>query len=408
MSRFIYQARDGQGELATGVVNAASMEEASQQLRGEGKYIVKISPAKDIDVENQPADLVRISGRVKRKDVIFFTTQMAVMIETGVPLSDALECVAEQTTDPTFRAILRDVSLQVQAGGEFSTALRKYPKVFPPVMTALLRASEMSGTMAIMLERISAYMAKEAATIRQAKGAMMYPVFMMFMAIGVTIFLLGFVLPKFATIYESREATLPSPTRILMAISGALTGYWPYWIGGIVTIVAAIVIAGRTVAGRRFFDWLKLSLPLVGRLYNQLYITRACRTMGTMVTAGVSMLDMIGIIQKVTDNAFYNDLWNEVDERLRQGSQLSEPLFASPLIPRSIAQMIYSGEKSGQLGKVLNRVAEFTEAEFDQTVKTVTGMIEPIMVAVMGSLIGFVAISLLLPIFSVGKVMAGS
>lgn len=407
MARFLYQARDGNGELATGMISASDMEEAGQLLRTDGKFVVRLSPVNDADLDS-PVTVAARARHVRRKEVILFAHQLAVMIETGVPLTDALQCAAEQSHDPAFKAVLQDVILQVQAGGEFSAALRKYPRVFPPVMTSLLRASEMSGTMSTMLDRISTYLAKEEQTIRQARGAMLYPCFMMVMAIGVTIFLLAFVMPKFAAIYDSRKAVLPAPTQVLLMISNGLVNYWYVWVCAAAAAVTGVIICRRTTGGQRFIDWLKLHVPIMKRLYMQLYITRACRTMGTMISAGVSMLDMIAIIKQVTNNAFYVDLWDQVDDRLRQGSQLSEPLFHSKLIPRSIAQMVYSGEKSGQLGKVMNRVADYTETEFDQTVKAVTSMIEPVMVAVMGSIIGFIAISLLLPIFSVGRVVAGS
>jgi len=407
MARFLYQARDGQGELATGVVTANTQDEATKQLRSEGKFIVKIAPSTEDTVEMREGTLMAHAKRCSRKQVIFFAHQMAVMIETGVSLTDAIQCCADQTMDPHFKAVLVDITQTVQSGGQFSSALRKFPKVFPPVMTSLLRASEMSGTMSGMLDRISNYLAKEQQTVKQAKGAMMYPMFMTVMAIGVTIFLLAFVLPKFAAIYATRDAALPAPTQLLMNMSALLVNYWYFWLGFVLTLGFGTWGAMLTKQGRRGFDWLKLNFPLVGRLYQQLYITRSCRTMGTMINAGVSMLDMIAIIKHVTDNAYFHDLWEDIDDKLRQGSQLSDSLFESSLIPRSISQMIYAGERSGQLGKVMNRIADFTEAEFDQTVKTVTSMIEPIMVAVMGSIIGFVAISLLLPIFSIGKVVAG-
>lgn len=406
MAKFQYQARDGGGELATGIVNAASMDEAAASLRAEGKYIVKIQPAA-AGAAGDDGVTVSADKKVKRREVIFFAHQLAVMIETGVPLTDAIECCVEQTTDPVFKAILKDVMNQVEAGGDFSSALKKYPRVFPPAMTSLVKASEMSGTMASMLDRLSAYLGKEERTAKQVRGAMMYPAFMLVMAVSVTIFLLAFVLPKFAGIYEQRGAALPAPTRLLLAMSSGLINYWYLWITAAIAMVFGFFMLQRMPVGRRIFDYLKLNVPIARSLFTQLYITRACRTMGTMITAGVTMLDMIGIIRQVTVNCYFEDLWDVVDERLRQGSQLSEPLFQSKLFPRSVAQMIYSGEKSGQLGKVMNRVADFTEAEFDQTVKNTTQFIEPLMVGVMGTIIGFIAISLLLPIFSVGQVVAG-
>ena len=403
MARFNYQARDGGGDLTSGMVMAASVEEAAGKLRADGKYIIRISPSGDVEQEAFAASRTR---GTKRREVIFFAHQLAVMIETGVPLTDALESAMEQTADAHFQAVLREVSNHVKGGGEFSAALEKFPKVFPPAMTSLVHAGEASGTMPLMLNRLANYLGKEDAILRQARGALLYPLFMLVMTVAVTIFLLAFVLPKFAGIYESRQATLPAPTRLLLVLSRGLVQWWHIWVTLAVGLGIVAALLNRAHAGRRLFDWLKLNAPIARTLFGQLYIARACRTMGTLIGAGVTMLDMIGIIKQVTNNVYYDQLWDNVDERLRQGAQLSEPLFHSDLFPRSIVQMIYAGEKSGQLGKVFARVADFTEGEFDQAVKTTTQFIEPLMVCVMGSMIGFVAISLLLPIFSVGTVVA--
>jgi type IV pilus assembly protein PilC len=408
MPRFLYQVRNSQGEPDNGVVNAASIEEASLMLRGEGKYIIRIAPAGEATDPDAPISLQVRARRVKRDQVINFAHQLAVMVDTGVPLVEALESISVQCDSPDFKAILDDVTLGVQAGTEFSAALRKYPKVFPPIMVSLIRASEMSGTMGVMLDRISGYLAKERTMVKKVRGALAYPVFMVVFALSVTVFLLIYVLPKFADIYSSRGAALPVPTRILLNTSNFVIH------NGILLAVAAgaaliaAFFTARTPAGRRAIDYLKLNTPILGSLFRKLYITRGCRTMGTMISAGVSMLDMVSIVRQVTNNVFYDDLWEEVDERLRQGSQLSDPLFASSLIPRSIAQMIFSGEKSGRLGQVMDKIAHYTEQDFDEAVKTTTQFIEPLMVGVMGGIIGFVAISLLLPIFSVGRVMAGN
>ncbi|MCE9590960.1 MAG: type II secretion system F family protein [Planctomycetes bacterium] len=424
MARFAYQARDGRGELATGVVNAANLQEASQMLRAEGKFIVRLkaeSAGSGGGGGNAPSTTIGVSassggaggterliqGRVKRDSVIEFANQLSVMVQTGVPLSDALQCCMQQAPNDGFKFVLNEVTKQVQAGGEFSAAMRKFPSIFPPIMTSLIRASEVSGTMGGMLDRVAVYLSKEQQTVKQVRGAMMYPLFMMTMAIGVTIFLLAFVLPKFAKIYESRGAALPAPTRLLLATSNGLVDYWYAW----VILAVALGVSGflffRATAGRRFLDYLKLNMPVLRGVFTQLYISRACRTMGTMISAGVSMLDMVAIVKQVTNNVFFEELWDKVDHRLRQGSQLSDPLYQSALIPRSVSQMVFSGEKSGRLGVVLSKVAEYTEVEFDRTVKGATQFIEPLMVATMGLVIGFVAISLLLPIFSVGKVVAG-
>ncbi len=406
MNRFMYKSRDGRGELATGVVQAATVEDASRLLRGEGKFILSLNAVNHDDEVADPA-AERTRTRVKRKQIINFAHQLAIMIDTGVPISEALDCIVEQTDDEVFKEVLEDVTSQVQAGGELSTALRKYPKVFPEVMTSLVRASEISGTMGSMLDRVSVYMAKEQATVKKIRGALAYPAVMLFLVIAVTIFLLVFVLPTFAEIYDSRGAALPMPTRILMFLSSGLIGYWYLWVGGVIGSGLTFSLMLKTPTGRRLLDYIKLNIPLIGNLFQKLYIARACRTMGTMIDAGVPILDMVSIVRQVTNNVFYEDLWDDVDERLRQGSQLSEAMFTSPLIPRSVAQMIHSGEKAGRMGHVVQRIAEYTEEEFDEQVKQATQFIEPALIATMGCIVGFVAISLLLPIFSISKVVAG-
>lgn len=405
MARYSYQARDGAGEAMSGVIQAASMEEAGSLLRAEGKFIIKLAPAREVETTTEDS-VESKAKRVKREEVISFAHQLAVMIDTGVPIVEALTCISDNATSPAFKAVIADVAAHVQSGGDLSGALKRYPKVFPTIMISLIKASEMSGTMGPMLERISAYLAKEQATYRKARNAMMYPMFMLVMAIGVTIFLLTFVLPRFAGIYEARQAALPAPTQLLLTTSALLVNHWIWWVVGAITTVVGLVIFSRTATGQRVIDYAKIHSPIIGRLFQKLYITRATRTMGTMINSGVSVLDMVSIVRQVTDNIFFRDLWDEVDERLRQGSQLSEPLFASPLIPRSISQMIFSGERSGRLGRVMEKIAAYTEDEFDDAVKTTTQFIEPLMIGIMGGIIGFVAISLLLPIFSVSTVVA--
>ncbi|MHB1156703.1 MAG: type II secretion system F family protein [Phycisphaerales bacterium] len=407
MTRFAYTARDARGQLINGLVQAMDVSEAGRQLRSEGKFIVKLAAARDVDMQSQMLTLDERYRRIRRDDVIYFVHQMSVMIETGVTLGEALESIADQSPNEHFKAIMQDVSEHVHGGQAFSEALARHTKIFPPLMLSLVRASEASGTMGIMLERIGEYMTKERNTLKAVRGAMVYPCIMLFVAMGVTIFLLTFVLPRFGKIYASRGAALPAPTQLLLAASHILTAYWYAWAGCVVGVIGFILYARTRSWGKRAIDWLKLHLPVVGKLMNQLYVTRAMRTMGTMISAGVPMLDMIAITREVTTNHYFRLLWDTVDERLRQGAQLSSSLGDSKLIPASVLRMIQSGEKAGRLGVVMDRIAVFTEHDFDESCKQATQFIEPLMIAFMGSFVGFVAISLLLPIFSVGRVMAG-
>jgi len=350
---------------------------------------------------------ITLSRKIKRPLVIDFANQLAVMVDTGVPLGEAMACVHRHCEDPKFRNVLGDVSQRVQAGQPLSEALAAHPQAFPAVMTSLLRASEATGTMGAMLLRVADYLTNEYEAIRKVRGAMMYPACMIAMCMGVTIFLLIYVLPKFADIYANRGATLPAPTRALMAISEFLVGYWPYWTTGVIGLLIALLVWARSPMGRGQVDWLKINVPVFGPLFRKFYLSRACRTLSLMVQAGVPLLDTIAIVRGVTPNKCFNQLWDNSDNALRTGHQLSEVMLHSDLIPGSTGQMVLAGEKSGQLGEVMGRVADFQEREMANAIQQATQFIEPAMIVTMGSIIGFIAIALLIPIFSVGRVMAG-
>ena len=407
MPRYLYQARDGKGVLADGVVIASTLDAAGQSLRAEGKYIISLRMVHEEEIDPQISSVHEHARHVRRTDVIFFAHQLSIMIETGVPIAEALDCLSLQTGNPHFREVILHITDHVRAGGELSNALKKFPKLFPPIMVSLTRASEISGTMAHMLQRISTYLTKEERARRQVRGALAYPCMMVAFALSVTIFLLIFVLPRFAKIYESRQAVLPGPTRFLMGLSNLFVYHWELCLTVAGTLSLLGVLAWFTFDGKRFLDWLKLHLPIVRNLYTQLYLSRSCRALGTMISSGVAMLDAIAITRQVTPNYYYEQLWEQVDDSLKRGLQLSDPFNASPYIPRAVVQMIRSGEKSGRLPEVLHRLAEHTEEEFDSTVQNTTKFIEPVMVILMGCIIGFVAVALLLPIFNVGRVVSG-
>lgn len=431
MAQYQYKARDGQGRLSEGTVAAPSATQAGAILRGQGMFVIAIQealgraaapkrPARnsappDSSARARPTpaedgdDWEPTVGRqkIRRQDVITFAHQLAVMVDTGVSISEALSCCADQSESEGFKKVLEEVADEVRGGLELSAALSQHPKVFPGVMVSLVRASELSGTMGKMLDRISKYMAKEAATARKIKGALTYPAIMIGAVVLITSGLLLFVLPRFASIYANRGAALPAPTRILMGLSDSIqTTWWAYLIG-VAGLIALGVCGFTTRRGRDVMDSIKLNSPVVGQMFRKLYLTRSMRTFGTMVEAGVPILDMIPIVRSVTANRHYDELWDDVDQRLRNGSQLSAPLFSSELIPRSVSQMVFAGEKAGRLGEVMYKVAEYTEEEFDEQVKQATAYIEPAMVVTLGAIIGFVAIALLLPIFQVSSIASG-
>ncbi|MEO0964868.1 MAG: type II secretion system F family protein [Planctomycetota bacterium] len=402
MPEFSYKARLNTGALTSGTIAAGTAEQAAAMLRADGKFVVNISSK----AAHEAAGAISLGG-VKRKDVVTFCHQLGVMLDTGVPISEALDISAEQAGTPAFRTVIEDVAERVRSGGDLSSSLSAHPRVFPNLMISLVRAGEASGKLGAMLDRVSEHLQKQAANARKIKGALTYPAIMFAFVVLVTVFLLVFVLPRFANIFADRGAALPTPTLMLMAMSNSLIGWWWAWVAGLVVVGGALWGMRQVESGRALFDAVMLRLPVIGSLMRQVNLVRMTQTIGTLLEAGVPILDMVDIVRHVTPNRAYQQLWEKVDDQLRKGSQLSDGLRDTWLVPRAVVQMIYSGEKSGRMGPVINRVAAYTEDEFDTAVKNATQYIEPVMVVTVGGIVGFVAISLLLPIFSASSLAGG-
>lgn len=410
-ARFAYQARDQRGQVVNGFISAATLSDATRLLRAEGKYIVDIKPAKnsatnaDGAESSISAESVGKKTRIKREELINFAMQLSVMVDTGVPLSEALHSLSEQPFSETFVAVLKHIDHDVTGGKDFSSTLEKFPRIFPKYFVSLVRASEVSGTMGPMLRKLADYLVSQRDMTKKVKGALIYPAFMLVMSVSVTIFLLTAILPKFTAIFRSRKAALPMPTQVLMAVSNSLIAYWYVWAAAALIIGVLIFLLLNTQRGRLCSDYLKLRIPIFGGMFHKVYLSRSLSTMGTMISSGVQVLDCLAIVKEVAGNHYYQLLWQEVHTRVQNGSQLSEPLMKSPLIPKSVAQMILSGEKTGELSNVLNRVASYMEEDLRTAIKTATQFIEPVMIGLMGIMIGGVAIAMLMPILTISKVM---
>lgn len=404
MPQFIYQVRESSGRMDCGTLTADTVDEASRILRTDGKTILSIRE-EQTDLTAYTRSQAR-KTRIKRDDIIFFTTQLAVMVDTGVPLSEALDSIVAQTAHPGLKVVVEDISEDIKGGVEFSAALQKYPKLFNSLFVALMRASEASGAMGQMLERLSDYMAAERDTRKAVKGAMVYPLCMLSFCFVVVIGLMIFVLPRFEKIYAGKGAALPLPTRILMGISAALIGYWPLFIAGAAGVIGGMWYYFRSDSGREMLDKVKLSIPGIGSMYRKASLARTLRTMATMVSSGVSMLDAIDITSCAAGNRQFERIWKDLAEGVKEGANLSDQLFLCPLIPGTVSQMISAGEKTGRLGPVMDRVAKFCENDLRIAIKSLTSLVEPVMIIVMGLLVGGIAMALLLPVFNLSKVMS--
>lgn len=393
---YLYRARDPLGKIIEGRIDALDTDEATQHLRRDGFAVLELT-----DEEEDEGGL--FGGRVSRRDITNVTTQLAVMVDTGITLSSALQGLIAQEQNPKLKQLLLALQTSVEGGSDFSSALQEHPKYFDPTYVALVRASEASGTLAEMLERIADYLRARMESRAKVRSAMTYPLVIAALAVAVTIFLLTYIMPKFEPLFSRKGVELPKMTVVMMSVSRMLVDYWYAWIVGAVAIVVALVFWLRTEAGQRFRDRAILSLPLLGPVFRKIILSRSINTLGTMIASGVSALDALRLCGEAAGNRLYLDLWENVRERVTAGEQICEALAGQTLIPPTLVQMIASGEQSGRLDDVLMKVSTYYDREVETSLKTATSLIEPIMICVMGAVVGAIGLSLLLPIFSLSR-----
>ena len=366
---------------------------------------------KDNTLPDGQAGTVKHSGiKVKHSELIVFTSQLSVMIDSGVVLSDSLDAIADQTEDVVFKSVIEDISAVVKSGENFSEALIKYPGIFNPMFISMVEASEASGRMVEMLCVLNGYLEFEYDTGKKIKGALTYPLIMASMAIVSVVTLMFFVLPRFTKIYEAKGAALPRLTQMLVTFSKMLTDLQSMTIFLTFLIVAVIVFYYwvGSKAGKRAIDFLKIHTPVLGTMFVDTVITRSMRIMATMVNTGVNLLDALKVIKGACDNSYFQRLWTDTDKKIRDGYQLSESIQLAKdnkLIAPGIIHMLRAGEECGKLGEVSEKISTFYEKKLKVSIKNVTALIEPLMLVFLGTLIGGIAIALLLPVFKISSVV---
>jgi type IV pilus assembly protein PilC len=348
---------------------------------------------------------LRIEFGPSLRDVQAFTNQLAVMLQAGINIRDAIDAIADQVPNLRFQSVLREVRKDVEAGLPLSDALAKHPKVFSQLYINMVHASEMSGSLSKMLGRISEHLSNQIETRSMVRGAMIYPAILGTMAIVTTVFLLVFVLPQFTKLFAGKEALLPKPTVVLMAMSAFMRNQWYIVVGALMLLIGTLVAILQTERGKVSLDHIKLHVPIMKRMFRGLYISRSVHTMGELLTAGVDMLGTLEITAAVSGNAVYKKMWLSARDSVQQGDRLSATLDEIGILPKNVIQMVSAGEESGKLGHVLTEVADYYQKELRGTIKAVTGMIEPIMIILMGFVVGFIAMSIILPIFKMSSLV---
>src|SRR5262245_1740535 len=396
MQTFAYQARSPLGQMLEGTLEVASREEALARLKRDGLAVIELT--------EESAGLELLPRRIRRSDIIYMTSQLAVMVETGIPLSTALYSVAQQEANPSLKAVLLDLRAHVEAGEDFSAALSRYPQHFDRTFVSLVKASEQTGTLGEMLETVANYLRSQLETRQKVRAAMAYPTVMAVLAVAVTIFLLTYILPQFEPLFTRKGVKLPTPTIVMMAASGVLLKYWYLWIAGAVSLALACVFGRKTEPGRKLLDWLKINSPIIGPMCRKVTLSRSVRTLGTMVASGVSMLEAIKLTGEVAANWYYEQAWQRVLAQITEGRRICEALREErDLFPATLVQMIGAGEETGKLDRVLGKVSAYYDREVEASLKATTSLIEPLMICAMGFVVGGIALGLLMPIFQLSR-----
>ena len=347
------------------------------------------------------------SGKVKTKDIAIFFRQFSVMIDAGLPLVQCLEILAANQENPAFQKTLNGVRTTVEGGSTLANAMRQYPKVFDDLTTNMMDAGETGGILDIILQRLAQYVEKAVKLRSAVKSALIYPIAVVSIAILIVGALLKWVVPIFANLFVGLGVTLPLPTRIVVGLSAFVGQFWWFFIVGAVAIVFGIKQVRKHPRGRYYFDYMLLKLPILGLLLRKIAVARFTRTLGTLITSGVPILEGLAITAKTSGNAVLEEALMKVRKAIEEGRTIVDPLKECGVFPNMVTQMIGVGEATGAMDSMLQKIADFYEDEVDSATRDMLAMLEPIIIGVLGISIGGIVISLYLPLFSMIAKLAG-
>ncbi len=400
MGEFKYRALDNKGSSRVGVLDADSEGAAIARLREEGWVPLEINSTKKRGL-SMDLKIPGLSDRINLKDVAVSSRQLSTMIDAGLPLMRALSVLNEQTENKALAKTWDAVRADVQAGSSFSAALAKHPKAFNTLYVAVVRAGEAGGALDSVLLRLADTLEKQVALRNKIRSAMTYPIMVGAMVFLLTSAILLFIVPTFKSIYSDLGGELPAPTRALLAISAALKKFFPLFI----LAFGVLVYLGRryinTDAGRRQWDQMKLKVPVFGELFRKVAMSRMSRTLGTLMRSGVPVLQALEITKETVGNRIVEEAVEDVESAVRQGESLAKPLLKHKVVPAMVTQMLAVGEETGAVDTMLEKVANFYDAEVDATVDALASLIEPLLIVIMGAVVGGILISLYLPMFKV-------
>jgi type IV pilus assembly protein PilC len=401
MPKFAYEGRTAGGEVKKGKIEAADQNAARAQLRkmNINPTTLKAAGGGEINIP-MPAFL---KPKVTTKDLVLFTRQFATMIDSGLPLVQCLDIQAKQAANPTFREELSSIKESVESGTTFADALKRFPSTFDDLYRNMIAAGEVGGILDTILNRLAVYLEKADKLKRQIKGALMYPLITVVVAIAVVSVLLLKVVPTFETMFADFGGALPAPTQFVIDLSKWLQANFLIIAAAIAGLIFGLRFMYRNKAGRLLIDRISLKLPVFGDLLTKVAVARFCRTLGTMISSGVPILEALDICGRTAGNKVIENAIGKVRESISEGRSISEPLLETGVFPEMVCQMINVGEATGALDVMLNKVADFYEDEVDQSVETLTSMLEPMIMVFLGVVIGGLVIAMYMPIFSMAS-----
>jgi len=402
MPVFTYKGTNRSGATVAGEMNASNKTELQSLLRRQ-----QITPTR-MSEKGKEFNLPTFGGGVDSKELAIFTRQFSVMIDAGLPLVQCLEILASQQENKTFQKVLTGTRGSVEGGSTLSAAMKQYPKVFDPLFTNMVEAGETGGILDTILQRLSSYIEKNVKLQRAVKSALVYPVGVLTIAVGVITLLLWKVVPIFATLFAGLGVSLPLPTRIVIMAShfvGSIFGFLIF-VGAIAGVVGIKIWYG-TPGGRMALDTMLLKLPILGALLRKIAVARFTRTLGTLISSGVPILEGLDITARTSGNAVIERALTKVRKALEEGKSLTEPLKESDVFPGMVTQMIAVGEQTGAMDAMLQKIADFYEEEVDAAVKDLLTALEPVMIVFLGLVVGGVVISMYLPLFSLIGQLSG-
>jgi type IV pilus assembly protein PilC len=398
--KFSYKACDANGTLRVGTVDAIEQVEAMEALRRQGLFVSHIQEARDRESHNAHRVKGKRMGRGRLlKNLAMFMRQLYVLNSSGTPLTEALHSLQRQSKDLTWKAVVSDLHRRVEQGEPLSAAMLEHPRCFDPICRSLIAAGESSGNLSVMLDRIATLVRKQLQTRSAIIGALIYPSLLISVSVGVLLLMLLFVLPRFAGLFQSMNVPLPVTTRFLMSLSSGLQAYW--WLLLILLVVGLVIfkVWSMTEAGKEVLHQIILRLPIAGKLIRSFAVARILRILGVLSQGSVPLLDALALARQIMTNRQFTRLVARAEAAVTRGSTISAAFAESPLIEPSLCEAIRSGEQSGQLGSLLLNLAEFLDEENDVVVRSLTSILEPVILVCLGVVVGFVAMSMFLPMF---------